>query len=177
MQSSTCIRLLAIAVLLGPVAGCGALGTGRAVDHEEIIDYGRPTEYLTCVQAGAGARVDTVVGPGGATIRAGGTELTIPAKALSGIRRFVLQQDTGQRVSVTIGGEMGRVAPPPLDLPATLRVDVSGCAATSLANPRGWWVWRINDQVPDSSQKLRTRINRRHAITMIDSTSKFMIAN
>ncbi|HSK19561.1 MAG TPA: hypothetical protein VK912_10480 [Longimicrobiales bacterium] len=174
--SETSIRLLVTMALLAPFAGCGVIGSGESAAREQIIEYGTPSEFLICSQPGAGATVDTVIGPGGGILRAGVTELSIPAGALADERRFVLQQDTGQRVSVTINGEPGRTPPPPLLKGATLRIDVSGCSAETLANPRGWWVWRMS-ATPGRSQKLRTDLNPREATTVIDSTSKFMIAN
>jgi hypothetical protein len=159
--------------VLSPLFACAGIG-GQTGGGEEIIDHGTPSEFLACDQPEA--RVDTVIGPRGGLVRAGATELLIPRDALSGNRRIVLRHELDRRVSVTIDGVDDRIPPEPFRRSATLRINVSGCSADALANPRGWWIWRMNS-VEGMSQKLRTRVNRRHAVTQIDSTSKFMIAN
>ena len=166
-RSETRTRLLMVMVLFAPLTGCRTLWT-----PEQIIEYGTPSEFLTCSQAGAGARVDTVIGPRGGTLRAGGSELTIPEGALTAERRFVLQEETGQRVGVTIDDPRTAAR---LLKPATLKIDVSRCTESERENPRDWSVWRMGER--DRSQKLRTQLSSRHATTVIDSTSVFMIAN
>lgn len=183
-------RLMITMALLAPLVACAPVDRGLddAGRRERIIEHRRPSNFLTCSQVSEEARVDSLVRPGPAvTLIArprgapnGGTGLTrlrLPPNAVSADRRFVLREDPGDSVSVTIDSPTTIGLLPPLDSSATLSIDVSRCTQQELNHPRGWWVWRMRPEVPDSSQKLESTINPQQARVVIDSTSKFMIAN
>lgn len=164
--------LVTSAALILMLSGC-MRGRGE-IRGEEILEYGTPAEYLTCARAAAVARPDTqVIGPEGGRLRAGNSEMTIPANAVREPRRFVFTP-TGDTVGVRIsaGGPMRFDG----NRSARLIIDVSHCDSDELESEDGWWVWRVNER-PGRSQKLGTTMTPVRAITQIDSTSGFMIAN
>jgi hypothetical protein len=137
--------------------------------REQIIEYGTPTNTLNCQPTAGRPRPDTQrVGNGAARLRSGNVVFDIPAGAVLGEHRVILQRDSGQAVRAFVETER------PLHFQngrsAQLTFDVSGCEL----GDREWWVWRLN---PDSSQKLSTRFTPSQAIAPIDSTSWFIIAN
>jgi hypothetical protein len=175
-RSTVHTRLLIAVALLAPVSGCAGMGAQLLAGGEEIIEYGTPSEYLSCPQTGEAPPADTqVVGPEGRRLQSGIAGLTIPAGALLAERRFIFRQDSLLRAGATID-LADRDGPARFQTSAILRIDLSGCTPETLANPRGWWVWRVNT-VDGPSQKLRTEMSAREATTVIDSASRFMIAN
>ena len=171
-------RLMITTALLAPLMACGPFGMSSLPPGEEIIEYGTPTAFLTCSVPAGAARQDTLIRPGGpaVTLRADQTELSLEDDPVYAERRIELRQEAGQTFSVLIDGEISRIPPPGLKKPAKLAFDVRRCTAEELAAAPAWYVWRLNP-VPGRSQKLRTHANSQNMWAVIDSTSKFMIAN
>ncbi|MGH7447849.1 MAG: hypothetical protein ACRELT_09845 [Longimicrobiales bacterium] len=114
-----------------------------------------------------------MIGPAGGTLRSGRDELNIPPSAVTSARTFVLQREPRERIGVRI--EASPNVPFENNMSATLTIDFRDCTDLEIgSNP--WWVWRM-DSTGVSGQKLFTRIAGKRAITRIDSTSAYMIAN
>ena len=166
-------QLLTTVVLILPLSACQS-PRELLPPGEQIIEFGTPAQSLSCPQPGLAARPDTqVIGVAGGQLRSGNVELTIPAGALPDERRFVLRRDSGQAAGATVEGQ-GPVQFQN-NMSARLTFDVSGCDQEEIER-QSWWVWRLNPE-EGRSQKLSTVINPNRAMTMIDSTSVFLIAN
>ncbi|HSJ31473.1 MAG TPA: hypothetical protein VK933_08570 [Longimicrobiales bacterium] len=173
-------RLMMTMALLAPLVACGPFERTSIPPGEEILGYGTPTDsiQLTCSAPAQVASVDTVIRPGhpAVILRAGGTTLSLDSGAFSAERRIVLVQEPGQAFRATIDGDTARMPPPPMGKPATLRFDTSRCTPEELEQAPAWYVWRLNPAA-GRSQKLATRSNDQRIWAVIDSTSRFMIAN
>ncbi|HEX2167992.1 MAG TPA: hypothetical protein VHG09_12230 [Longimicrobiales bacterium] len=167
-------QLSRVLITIGLLVFISACVRGRGeITSEEVLEHGIPTEYLTCERTGTLARPDTqMIGPNGGRLRSGNSEVTIPSRAVPDQRRFVFSVVPGDTVGVIIdaGGPMHFN-----NRSARLIIDTSHCSASDLENDEGWWVWRIVRR--GESQKLSTIMTPVRAITQIDSTSVFMIAN
>lgn len=179
-RSGMGIRLMINMALLAPLMACGPFGSASLPPGEEILGYGTPTDslQLTCSAPAQMVSVDTIIRPNhpAVTLRAGGTVLSLDSGTFSAERRIVLVQESGQIFSTTIDGDTERVPPPPMGRPATLRFDTTRCNADELDQASAWYIWRLNP-VAGRSQKLATRSNGQRIWAVIDSTSRFMIAN
>lgn len=164
-------RFIAAFMLVLPFSACGPHGF-QPPPGEDVIGVGTPGAVLTCAQAGVPVKPDTqVVGSAPATMRAGASELRIPGNAMPGSRRLIFSRAPGNQVGVAVDSAVHFVN----GQSARLIIDVSDCP-DSVITDTTWFVWRVH-QGRGQSQKLSTQINPARAITWIDSTSVFMIAN
>lgn len=172
------VRLMALFVAFVWLSGCSWLGVGGP-DGEDVIDVGTPGNALPCAEFAASADTQ-IVGPGeAAQLNSGNSRLIIPANAMPENRQLIFRQLPGDSAMVEVDQEIRFDN----NKSATLIVDVSRCDSTMLGNSE-WFVWRVHPATRSQSQKLRTRfeqdsIMRRgaRAVTVIDSTSGFLIAN
>lgn len=140
--------------------------------REEVLDVDTPSVFLTCASATLPPQDSKSIGPAGDRLQSGGHELNIPRSAVTRPRPFTLEQASGDRVAVIVNR---RVPPAPLARTAIMFIDFSRCSDADVGNV-DWHVWRMN-QDGVSGQKLRTVLAGKRAITFIDNTSVYMIAN
>ena len=140
------------------------------IGGEDVLDVGTPTTFLTCAQPVGPSEDSEVVDDNGKTLNAGRNQLTIPSNAMPGSRRLVFRQPASNRIGVEVDSAVKFKN----DRSAVLRIDLRHC--TDMEKAGTWYIWRMSEGRGES-QKLRTLITPVQAITMIDSTSVFMIAN
>ena len=163
--------LMACAVLLS-TAGC----TQPLIDNlpfiggEDVLDVGTPTAFLTCAQPVGKSEDTEMVDDNGKTLHAGHNQLAIPSNAMPGNRRLVFSQPAGNQIRVEVDSAVKFKN----DRSAVLRIDLRHCTASEKAGT--WFIWRMSEGRGES-QKLRTVMTPVQAVTVIDSTSVFMIAN
>lgn len=171
-------RLLIPVAMLLWLSGCSSLVRGGA-EREDVIDVGQPDSVLTCDRDEEAADTDTI-GPEGGQLMSGRNVLTIPDSAIMEERPLTFRQLPGNSVGVEVDEEVEFDN----NKSATLVIDIQGCV-NSLPRNGEWFVWRINTTDRSQSQKLRTRFEGdaalrnggARAVTLIDSTSVYMIAN
>lgn len=169
-ERSPCL-FIAVAMLLS-VSGCTPAHMQRSFG-EEVIEVGTPSVYLTCSQAGTLPPADQKsIGPGGGRLQTGDNELNIPRSAVPVARPFTLEQEPRDRVGVTVNRH---VPQGPFARSAILFIDFSRCTESEIGDV-DWHVWRM-DSTGLQGQKLRTWLAGSRAMTFIDRTSVYMIAN
>lgn len=161
---------IAAAIFLS-VSGCVSARVQNP-SREEVLDVDTPSVFLSCASATLPPADRKQIGPGGGRLQSGDHELNIPPTAVPDTRPFTLEQERGDRVGVAVN----RTVPPVhFARTAVMTVDFSRCGDSDVGDV-DWHVWRM-DSTGVGGQKLRTVLAGRRAITFIDSTSVYMIAN
>jgi hypothetical protein len=162
--------LFAAAICLS-AAGCMSARV-HSLPQEEVLDVDTPSVFLTCASAPLPPADRKSVGPRGDRLQSGGHELNIPRSALTARRPFTLEQAPGDRVAVIVN----RTVPPvSLERSAIMFIDFSRCSDSDVGDV-DWHVWRM-DRDGAGGEKLRTVLAGKRALTFIDGTSVYMIAN
>ncbi|MGH7466205.1 MAG: hypothetical protein ACREK1_13565 [Longimicrobiales bacterium] len=140
--------------------------------REEVLDVDTPSVFLTCAPGTLPPEDRKSIGPAGDRLQSGDNELNIPRSAVPVARPFTFEQEPRDRVGVTVNRQ---VPPVHFATSAILFIDFSRCRDSDIGNV-DWHVWRM-DSTGLRGQKLRTWLAGRRAMTFIDGTSVYMIAN
>jgi hypothetical protein len=174
MKKARVSRPVAMLAACGVLAATGCVTTTEDMRGEQVVEVRAPTNYLTCPAQALTTRADTQnVGPAGARLRVGDNSITIPANAIPEPQRIIFA--LGRADSVGVEVIPGRPVDFQGNRSAPIVVDLGHCGAAALEGQ--WWVWRINRQDINRSQKLLSTVAGGRAITHVDSLSTFMIAN